>query len=204
MNKIKLLLIITIISSSLVAQEKQELKNILGISPLQIVNGVRIKYERLLNKEITYGGILTGYYPNPKHHDYTGIQLAPIARLYFTQNAPKGFYCQAKVLGGVHSTEIMFVETYQINPEDVLFKSENKKHIFASFGAGMVLGFQAIWGDNKRMVLDMNLGLKYMGDIPMPATKESQKVYHCNDSRDWFLIGPASVIDGLISIGYRF
>ena len=204
MNKIKLLLIFTIINSSLVAQEEQELKNILGVSPLQIVNGVRIKYERVLNGQITYGGILTGYYPNPKYHDYSGVQLAPIARLYFKENAPKGFYCQAKILGGVHSTEIVFIETYQINSEDFFVKSENKKHTFASFGAGMAIGFQAIWGENKRMVLDMNLGLKYMGDIPMPANKENEEVYSRNNSEDWFLIGPASIIDGLISIGYRF
>jgi len=197
MNKIKLLLIFTIINSSLVAQEEQELKNILGVSPLQIVNGVRIKYERVLNGQITYGGILTGYYPNPKYHDYSGVQLAPIAKLYFKENAPKGFYCQAKILGGIYSTEID-IDNYKTR------KTEHRTHTFASFGIGMAIGFQAIWGENKRMVLDMNLGLKHMGDIPMPNTKEHEEIFPCNHLEDWHLIGPASIIDGLISIGYRF
>ena len=43
MRKITFLLLFSIIFSGLMAQEKQEFKNILVISPFQIVNGIRIK-----------------------------------------------------------------------------------------------------------------------------------------------------------------
>ena len=207
MNKVISLLLLIIISFSLFAQEKQEFKSIIGISPLQIPNGVRIKYERLLNKKITYGGILTGYYPNPKYHDYSGVQLAPITRIYFKNKAPKGFYSQAKILSGIYSTEVaidIYDKPYSPDFERTLIKSEHRTRTFTSFGIGMAIGFQAIWGDNKRMVLDMNLGLRYMGDISMPTTKENEEIFPCNHLGDWHLIGPASIVDGLISIGYRF
>ena len=207
MRKITFLLLFSIIFSDLMAQEKQEFKNILGISPFQIVNGVRIKYERLLNEKITYGGILTGYYPNPKYHDYSGIQLAPTAKVYFRGKAPKGFYAQAKFLSGVYSADIdieTYDKPYSPHTERTYLNSEHRKHTFASFGGGLAIGFQAIWGDRKRMVIDLNLGLKYMGDITMPNTKDNEEIFPCNHLEDWHLVGPASIIDGLISIGYRF
>ena len=207
MKKITLLLIISIISLNLTAQEKQEFKNILGISPFQIVNGVRIKYERVLDNNTTFGGIITGYYPHPKYHDYSGFQLAPIARYYFMGKAPKGFYAQAKVLTGVYSTDIA-IDTYDIpyspHIERNYINSEHRKHTFARFGGGVAIGLQAIWGDRKRMVLDLNLGLKYMGDITMPKIKENEEIFPCNHLEDWLIIGPGSIIDGLISVGYRF
>ena len=207
MKKFTLLLLLSSLSLSVIAQEKQDLKNLIGISPFQIVNGIRIKYERLLNNDVTYGGIITGYYPNPKYHDYSGVQLAPIARYYFRNKAPKGFYTQAKILSGVYSAEIE-IETYDkpYSPdyERKFIKSEHRTHTFASFGGGLAIGFQAIWGDRRRMVIDLNLGLKYMGDISMPNIKDNEEIFPCNHLENWHSIGPASIIDGLISIGYRF
>ena len=207
MNKVTLFLLFSIISSSLIAQEKQEFKNIIGISPLQLTNGVRVKYERPINKTITYGGILTGYYPNPTFHEYTGVQLAPFARFYFREKAPGGFYAQAKILGGIYSAEItidVFDKPYTPDFDRTLIKFEDRTHTFTRFGGGVAVGYQVIWGVNKRMVLDVNLGFKYIGNIPMPTIKDNEEIFPCNHLTDWLIIGPGSIIDGLISIGYRF
>jgi hypothetical protein len=206
MKKVTILFLFSTLCLSVIAQEKQEFKNIIGVSPFQLANGVRIKYERLQNGNFTYGGILTGYYPNPKYHDYSGVQLAPIARYYFKEKAPKGFYAQAKILGGIYSTELE-IETYDKpytpDSERTFIKSEHKRQTFSSFGGGLAIGFQTVWGDRKRLIIDINLGLKYMGDISA-TLKDNEELFPCNHLEDWYFIGPASIIDGLISIGYRF
>ena len=207
MKKVTLLLLLSTLSLSVIAQEKQDFKNIIGISPLQLFNGVRIKYERTLNEKITYGGILTGYYPNPAFHSYTGVQIAPTIRGFFKENAPKGFYVQAKILGGIYSAENtieIYDKPYSPDYERIYIKSEDRIKKFASFGVGMAIGFQTVWGEKKRMILDMNLGLKYMGNSPSPKLKDNEERFPDTKHLNWYVFGPASIVDGLISIGYRF
>ena len=208
MKKYILLILLSIISLNIFAQEKKEFKNNVGISPLQLFNGVRVKYERSLNNEITLGGIITGYYQQPKYHSFPGVQLAPIARYYFMGKAHQGFYAQAKILSGIYSTEIeidIYDKPYTPDFERTLIKTEHRKYAFTRLGGGIAIGCQLIWGDNKRLVLDVNLGFKYMGDVTTPTIKDNEEIFPCNHHlADWFVMGPGSIIDGLISLGYRF
>ncbi|MEA5062329.1 MAG: hypothetical protein VB054_03215 [Petrimonas sp.] len=121
MKKVFLFLLLSVLGLSIFAQETNEFKNVVGISPFQFVNGVRIKYERVLTPKFTTGGLLTGYYGA-----YPGVQLAPIARFYFKGNAPEGFYAQAKIVGGVYQST--FKEGSEL---------EEGKKSFTSFGAGI-------------------------------------------------------------------
>ncbi|KAA6312918.1 hypothetical protein EZS27_036228 [termite gut metagenome] len=186
MKKILLLVLVCLVSCSSFAQTKernQELKSIVGISPIRLWNSLRIKYERVLNSKFTYGGILTGYYTN--YTNYPGVQLTPIIKFYFKEKAPKGFYAQAKILAGFS----------QNNSFD---SGVDEKQFFTSFGAGIAVGYQLLWGKDNRWSIDMNVGFKYTTNAPEP--KDDIYCDHVN----WHIIGPGSIPDGLVSIGYRF
>lgn len=169
MKKVFLMLALTLLTCGVFAQEDQEYQNLVSISPFRLWNGLRVKYERPLNNKVTYGGIVTYYYGR-----FPGIQVAPIARLYFKGNAPAGFYAQGKVVGGYYS----------------------RPASFASFGGGAALGYQVLRGKSKRWTIDMNLGIKAITFDDGGVTDSSR--------RTWYLTGPGSIVDGLISIGYRF
>jgi hypothetical protein len=123
---------------------------------------------------------LTGYYGN-----YPGVQLAPIGRFYFKAHAPEGFYAQAKVVGAFHSRIVI----------------EDKKQSFTSFGGGIALGYQLLFGKNDKWVIDLNLGAKFVNPIPDPDPEWGVIDL---DRAAWILTGPGSIVDGLISIGLRF
>ena len=157
--------------------QTQGFKNIVGISPFRLINGLRIKYETRLNGNVTCGGFLTYYYPTsymPK--GYGGIQFAPFARHYY-RTAPKGEYFQGKILGG-----IFYPST------------------FTYFGAGLAWGYQFI-GKNNRWTLDINLGLKVALASHFPSTGGEDDYFAV---MWWYIAGPGSFVDGLFSIGYRF
>jgi hypothetical protein len=169
-----LLMMVGLLSTSLFAQtgEKQasEFKNVVGVSPFAFWHGLRLKYERVLTPKLTVGSLFTGYYGQ-----FPGVQIAPVGRYYFKHTAPKGFYGQAKLVGGYYSCE----------------SSEN----FTSFGFGAAVGYQTLFTKNDKWTFDFNLGLKLSG-----IAGNSDGV----TGLSWVLWGPGSWIDGLVSIGYRF
>jgi hypothetical protein len=202
MKKYFLLLMLTMLTCGISAQENQEFKNVVSVSPFRIWNGLRIKYERPLNEKLTYGGILTGYYGS-----YPGVQLAPIARYYFKGSAPEGFYAQAKIVGGFYSRSIS-VDIYDRPYDGLLGRAnhigeEDRTQTFTSFGVGIAAGYQLFWGKNNRWSIDINLGVKLTNAIPDPTLKDNENVISI-DNAAWLLTGPGSIVDGLISIGYRF
>ena len=176
-----------------------ESKNIVGISPFRLWNGFRVKYERVANEKYTYGAISTLYYGN-----FPGIQIAPIGRFYFKKNAPEGFYAQLKLVATFHN----YSYTVGVYDEDniVLLDTVEKKHRFSNFGGGIAAGYQLFWGKGDRWSVDMNLGLKFVGVVPEPETNNSFEyaAQTTFDNASWGLFGPGSIVDGLISIGYRF
>ena len=167
-----------------------DLKTVVGISPFRAWNAVRIKYERVFTPKFTVGGVLTGYY----NSIYPGGQLAPIARFYFKEKAPEGFYAQAKAVGGYHQI------TYNVP------HNKEIKQSFTSFGGGIAAGYQLLWGKENRWSVDINLGVKRVGNIPEPP-KEVDDDFgfgYFFDNVGWYTGGPGSILDGLISVGYRF
>jgi hypothetical protein len=204
---ILLLMLVSWFSISLLAQteekQSQAFKDVVGVSPLRLWNGLRIKYERVLTPKITCGGILTGYYGL-----YPGVQLAPVARFYFKGKAPEGFYLQAKIVSGFfQSSYIDVVLDESGNPVkkrngDNIY--EDRKQLFSNFGAGIAAGYQFLWGTNNSWSVDINLGLKVVGNVPESNESDIWKIQSFVDSITWYLTGPGSIVDGLISIGYRF
>ena len=165
----------------------QRKSSILGVSPIRLWSGLRLKYERPINDKITYGGILTGYYGS-----YPGIQLAPIGRFYFKAKAPEGFYAQAKIVGGY----------FQANYTS---KYGDKKQSFTNFGGGIALGYQLLWGKDNKWTIDINLGVKVVGNVPQPPDNDDTfGIGNAFSNAGWYTLGPGSIVDGLISIGYRF
>jgi len=151
----------------------QETNLVVSVSPIRLWNGLRVKLEKPKNDKFTYGGILTYYYDK----NFPCIQIAPIARFYFKKHAPEGFYAQAKL------PITYFTYAGAENP--------------VSFGLGVALGNQILWGKDDRWSLDLNFGFKFI-------TPPFSSNYNIGDFGNFFLTGPGSFIDGLISVGYRF
>jgi hypothetical protein len=176
-------LLVSLFSTSLFAQtgEKQtgDFKHLVGVSPFTLWHGLRLKYEAVLTPKMTLGGTLTGYYGG----SFPGGQLAPLARFYFKGNAPEGFYAQAKIVGGYHS----------FTGKEI--SGEESKKGFMAYGGGIAAGYQLLWGKSDKWSLDFNLGAKFVlnnneGGLASGAS--------------WVLLGPGSIVDGMVSIGYRF
>jgi hypothetical protein len=81
--------------------------------------------------------------------------------------------------------------------------AENRKQSFTNFGAGLAAGYQLLWGKDNRWSIDINLGVKFVSNIPEPTFKENENILDL-DNLGWYLTGPAIIVDGLVSIGYRF
>jgi hypothetical protein len=185
-----LVCLVSLSSFGQIEDNNQELKTVVGVSPIRLWNGLRIKYERVLNDKVTYGGILTGYYAS-----FPGVQLAPIARFYFKKQAPEGLYAQAKVVAGLFQNEYLASGNVK------------KKQTFFNTGAGIALGYQLLWGKDNRWSIDLNMGAKFVGSVPTPddiAEGVEGNLGKVVDIASWHLTGPGSIFDGLVSIGYRF
>ena len=76
-----LFLILFLVSLHSFSQNVQETKsspysrNIITVSPLGIVNKVRVKYERALDKNFSIGTFVSYHY-----RKYNGLQVAPFGR----------------------------------------------------------------------------------------------------------------------------
>lgn len=182
------------------AQENHEFKSVWGISPLRLWDGLRIKYERVLTPQVTYGGMLTGYYGRSGYFGSTtpGVKLAPVARFYFKGTAPEGFYAQGKIAGGIFQKNATHYPGHGEAPA-----VDEKEQTFTSFGGGLAGGYQLLWGKDNRWSIDVNIGVKYMSDMPHRTFGDADHRFIDHTRLDWYIYGPGSIIDGLVSIGYR-
>ena len=138
MKKAFLVVVLSIVSLGMFAQEAQNFRHIVGISPFQLGSGIRVKYETPLNNRFTVGGVLTYYYGS-----FPGVHLAPQGRFFFRSNAPDGLYAQGRIIAGYH------------------FDTE----INTTFGAGLALGYQVFFGRSNRLFLDFNVGARFMTPV---------------------------------------
>jgi len=189
MKKIFFVLVFISTVSSVTAQN-----NIIGFDLTLYLNRVKIKYERVLSDRYTIGSqstIFYGWFP--------GFQLAPIGRMYFKKDAPEGFYAQGKICMGI----------FQSGHQSVV-SGEEKTQIFSNFGAGFAFGYQWLLGDNKQWSVDLSLGLKFVGSVPIYGSMgnswdELLNAWHTIPGNTaWRLFGPGSFVDTLFTVGYRF
>lgn len=161
-------------------------ESVVGISPVRLWNGLRIKYEFVFSEKLTFGGTGTYYYGM-----YPGFQIAPTGRYYLKNNAPEGLYLQGKIVGGYYKTDWYTSE------------GEDTTKSFTNFGLGAAVGYQMLWGKNSQWSLDLNIGVKFVGNVPKWEDDE-YGFASALDNATWYSTGPGSILDGLVSIGYRF
>ncbi|GHT51446.1 hypothetical protein AGMMS49982_08920 [Bacteroidia bacterium] len=201
LKKVFLVSVAIMTSVSMFAQSESS-KAVIGISPVQLMHGVRIKYEKPLSDKISYGALLTGYYG-----DFPGGQLAPIVRYYFKKHAPEGFYAQAKIVFGMHLNDYATYklkdgETAPIYLAGVMMNGDpvTKTQTFFNVGGGLTAGYQMLFGKDDKWSIDVNFGVKFVGGVPVPDDAAGGVL----DNLGWAVSGPGSIIDGLFSVGYRF
>lgn len=179
-------------------------RNIISTSPLRLWNGVLIRYERVLNDRFTVGGTGTYYYDGL----FPGFQISPAARFYFKKKAPEGFYLQVRFVAAHHSYIYELAVYSNDDPNGTYLRTIDKKQRFTSLGGGIAGGYQLLWGKTDRWSADFNLGVKLLKTPPLP--KEDNRFLPGTTSGGvfsglyWVLVGPGSILDGSVSIGYRF
>jgi hypothetical protein len=162
--------------------------NNLTISPFGFINKIRLKYELSTSNHLSIGGYFSGYYGS-----FKGFQIAPLMRYYLIDFAPEGFYIEGKILFSRYNVwDYENKETYT-NPFLL--------HSFRSMGLGGGIGYQYIAGRKNNLVVDFNLGLKIMS----PAfTRRSNIAKSGLDNLYYYTLGPGSLFDGHLGIGYLF
>lgn len=168
-------------------RSQSQVKHSIGVNPLFLAQGLRVKYETPLTQKISVGGYFTAHmwsgYCN-------GVMLAPIGRWYFSGEAANyGFYGQVKPLIGFY--------TYD------LFAG---KKTFVTGGLGVGVGYQFNF-KNPRWSLDLAIGFKGVSGPP-DNDSENDDIYTYNDNAlddlSWGTMGAGSFFDGNITICYRF
>ncbi len=213
--------IITFISATTIAQtalsgkdpkiksEPIVRKNSISIHPMGSLVGIstgspyklRLTYERVLSKRVSIGVSVVSYPKYEEIYDTTtfeyrnssldlnafssgAFKVMPFTRIYFgNADTPQGFYFQGKIIA-IHGF------------------SENKNLLVSSFGGGCGAGYRVFMGKRKRFTADANLGINIttfptaygnldrLGVLIVPAV--------------WYTLGPGSLLDNGISIGYAF
>lgn len=151
-------------------------------SPTALVTGNYAKFKlriQVQTKSIVVVGTDVKYYFSKV---YPGYQILPFAKFFFRENNSKGFY--------------MYVNAFYGQNKGLPNK---KDKYYACYGGGFGGGFQALLGHNKRGILDLALGVKGI------ETKANLSMSNVPESyNDYYFIGPGSIIDGMIGIGFRF
>ena len=128
---------------------------------------------------------------------FDGVRMDPFIRLYLGNEAPKGIYLQAKVVVGYLNNSLVYTDV-DGNTID--------GNWFASGGAGINIGYQALTGKSENWVIDINIGFKLVTPVTgsKDITTSGGNNAYAAENAIWYLSGPGSVFDGHIGIGYRF
>jgi hypothetical protein len=189
--------------------------HIISIAPLGLIDKIRIRYEYVASKRMTYGAQASYYYDRV----FTGFQLVAIARRYISRrSAPFGFYVMGQAgIAYHHATAYDGIYT-RSNGGFLSYPSYyyTNSYQVQSFGllTGIGLGYQRSFGKRKRIILDTYLGLKkcimaknldgiYVHGQPMFfnnfGVPYNKSVFSGKDGT-----GVGGYINYGINIGYRF
>lgn len=156
--------------------------NSLVISPLALVVGnyykwkVRVQHET--DNVIGYG-LDVKYYFNKT---YPGFQLSPFLKLFPFETNSSGVYI---IIDGIYGRNRGLPEI--------------KSKYYNCYGAGIGFGYQILFGQERRGLIDISMGLKYISTESGISINNSPEKYN-----DYFVIGPGSFYDGSLGIGFKF
>jgi len=175
--------ILFLFSNASMAQEVIKPRhNVVSISPLGFVAGncssARIRFQHSIKYRFAFGTDIKYYFPN----DYPGYQVSPFIKMFTKKENAEGVYIYGTAVYGKNKGL----------PDD-------KSLYYECYGIGGGAGFQMAFGKNKCWQFDMALGLKSVTTYSNLSTNSIPEEYLA-----YYLVGPAAIADGIISIGYRF
>lgn len=175
---------------------------VITFAPQGLVNKFRLKYEIVLNENMTAGTYFNVYYMY-----FKGVRFDPFIRLYPTGKAPKGFYIQAKAIVGYFNSDIAYdyshkyINLYGDTIDETLTEKRNRN--FSTYGGGLGIGYQFIIG-KKEMPIDIFLGFQYSKFTAPQTITFNNETYTTLDDAIWYLTGPGSFLNCNIGIGFSF
>jgi hypothetical protein len=217
MKKIAFIAAFMLVSLTISAQEPVG-NNIIKISPLGLVNKVRLHYEHAFGNTVSGGLTGSAYYG----WIFQGVKAEPFGRLYTSGTAPEGFYLQGKINGGAFSSKFPFIYVKEVyNPQGELMFEEADAKIrlnrnFTTVGGGAGLGYQKLAGKKKNIAIDFYVGANYntyptdlRTEFREKTFDESGNTVYTTYFPDygvyvWYLTGPGSVINSSFAVGYVF
>ena len=185
MRKILTLFLVVSISTLTLGQQALKESNVLGCS-VGFINKVRLKWELALTDHWTTGMFGSAYYGF-----FPGLKAEPFLRAYVVNSFPEGLYLQGKaVIGRYRSSD----------------KYEDDNGVWAhqeirSTGGAFNVGYQFRLGPESGTVVDINLGVKLVSSEIINRKNNLQQMV---DDVAFYTVGPGSVWDGLISVGFTF
>ncbi|OFX41276.1 MAG: hypothetical protein A2X08_01685 [Bacteroidetes bacterium GWA2_32_17] len=174
---------------------------VITFAPMGLVNKFRMKYENVLNENMTVGTYFNAYYMI-----FKGVRFDPFFRLYPTGNAPKGFYIQVKAVVGYFNSDFAYDYSYdtQISGKDTTITlTENQKKSFSTYGGGIGIGYQFLVGKGQ-MPIDLFLGFQYSKFTAPQTAVYNSKTYTTSDDLIWYFTGPGSFLNCNFGIGFSF
>lgn len=189
------------------------------VNPLGVVNKARGQAELGLGPQLGLGVVGSYYYAG----NFRGPKLEPYARFYFSRRRfGHGFYGQVKLSTGRYTSNFEYdrtITTYR--PDGFLDKVEIQmpygrvRQTFSSTGGGAGAGYQFRAGRSSRFVIDVYAGLQFLplpeevGDRTITTTDATGRRTVVDwstfdDTELWYLTGPGSVLNGMVSVGYTF
>jgi len=166
---------------------------VITFAPMGLVNKFRMKYENVLNENMTVGTYFNAYYMI-----FKGVRFDPFFRLYPTGTAPKGFYIQAKAVVGYFNSNLVY--DYQDMVDTLSFK---QKKNFSTYGGGIGIGYQFLVGKGQ-MPIDLFLGFQYSKFTAPQTAVYNGKTYTTSDDVIWYFTGPGSFLNCNFGIGFSF
>lgn len=164
------------------AQDSLVKKNSILISPFALVTGnynkIRIRVQRSIKNHFILGTDLKYYFPKV----YPGYQISPFLKFFLRDNVSNGIYFYANGIYGNNKNL----------PDD-------RSKYYSCYGGGLGVGLQIRFGKTQTGLLDFALGLKSVTTNANLSIRNTPEGY-----TDYYIVGPASIFDGILAIGISF
>lgn len=162
-------------------QEPDAKHNSVALAPLSLAAGdyssLRVRFQHSVC-HVAFGTDIKYYFPNR----YPGYQVSPYIKLFSLKQKAEGVYLYGTFVFGENKGL----------PDD-------KTAYYQCYGFGGGAGYQAAFGKTKCWQFDMALGFKSVTTYSNLSNKDIPEEY-----LSYYIVGPAAIPDGIISIGYRF